>query len=123
MRFEPLLVQKVGGVGGVQGERAVPDVHLVSLPDHVEAADPGEPGYAVGREGAPRLAAMGQHAAAREDVGLALAHHDLLCSAPHRVDDHDARASLGRVSRLGRRGPLDQREEHQGDDHWFGSVN
>ena len=66
---------------------------------------------------------MSQHAAAREDVGLSLTHLYLLGAASHRVDDHDAGASLGRVPHLGRRGLLDQCEEHQRDDHWFGSVN
>src|SRR5207253_29486 len=72
VRLEPLLVQAVGGVGGVQGERAIPDTHQVPLPDHVEATDPGDPGHAVARDGAARLAAMGQHTAARENVGLSL---------------------------------------------------
>src|SRR5438093_1069625 len=122
VRLEPLLVQEIRRIRGVQGEGRVADVHEVPLPDHVEAPDAGEPGHAVSGQGAPRLLAVRQYAAAREHVGLALSHHHLLGPPPDRVDLHDAGAPPGGVRRLGR-GPLDQREQHERDDHWFGSVN
>ena len=122
MRLEPVLAEEVRGGSGVQGDGRVTDVHQIALPDHVEAAHPGEPGHAVGGQGAPRPPAMRQDPPPGEEIALALSHLDLLTAAADGIDLHHARAPGGRVGR-GRGRLLHQREEHHGGDHWFGSVN
>src|SRR2546427_13204610 len=75
-----------------------------SLAEHVEPLDAGEPGHAVGGEGAAGALTMGQHPAAREHVGLTPPHLHLLRLPAHRIDDHLA-GPAGRGVGGRRRGP------------------
>ena len=120
MRFEPLLAEEVGGGHGVERDGCVTDVHQILLPDHVKALEAGEPGNAVGGEGAPGALTVGQHPTAREHIGLAHAYLDLLRLPSDRVDHDCARPPPGRVG--GRGGLLDEGDEEHGGHHWFGRV-
>src|SRR5213082_63068 len=121
MRVEPLLTQEIRRGRRIQRHRRVSDVYRVLLPDHVEAAEAGVPGDAVRLQGAAGAPAVREHAAAREDVRLSLAHLYLLRRATDRVDFYRAGPSPGRV--CGRSGLLDEGDEEHGGHHWFGRVN
>src|SRR5438132_6452787 len=60
VRVEPFLSHEVGGRRRVERHRGVADVHRIFLAEHVEPLDAGEPGHAVGGEGAAGALTMGQ---------------------------------------------------------------
>ena len=120
VRVEPLLTQEIRRGRRIQRHRRVSDVYRVLLADHVEAFETGEPGDAVGGERASGALTVGQHATAREHIGLPDAHLDLLRLPSDRVDDDGARSPPGRIGGRGRL--LNEGDEEHGGHHWFGSV-
>jgi len=108
VRFEAFLTQIVVRQIGVEREGRVADLDAA---DHVEAALAGVPGHAVGGEGRARAVAVGQHAAAREVVGVARGADRLAAVVAHRVDGDLAGTPL-RPSGVGLSGLLGEGHEH-----------